>query len=214
MDNPWNSIPINDYLNHMENDNVYQLQVLNSIIKEQLNQLNSSYKNVAILGITDGNGLEHIDSSKINKLVGLDINTDYLQLCSNNYKQLDKILHLHCVDMINEKSKAVKLLNDVDFIIANLIIEHIHLDNFIDIIIRLPYRSRRISCVIQHNSDSSFISHSGYEKVFECLIQIIEEIDEDKLKNSMEAINYKPVLRNQYSLQNDKHFIRLDFEYC
>ena len=211
MDNPWKSISIKDYINHMGHENVYQLQAINTIIN---NQLNLAYKNIAILGITDGNGLEHIDASKINKIIGIDINHDYLKVCKSKFNHLNDILYLHCIDMINEKKKAIELLSDIDYVIADLIIEHIHLDNFIDIISGMNSENKIVSCVIQHNTDSSVISQSGSEKAFKCLIPLIEEVNESSLINQMDLINHKLVYKEEYLLPNNKSFIRLDFKYC
>lgn len=37
MENPWKSIKLSDYENHMKLDSVMQLQTLNCMMKEQLN---------------------------------------------------------------------------------------------------------------------------------------------------------------------------------
>ena len=58
--NPWEEIKLSDYTNHMGSENVYQLQALNTIIKEQVKTVWVDDKRkyiVAVLGITDGNGL-------------------------------------------------------------------------------------------------------------------------------------------------------------
>lgn len=212
--NPWNSIKLSNYEKHMGNENVYQLQVLNKIIKEQTEAvcIDDNYKYiVAVLGITDGNGLEHIDRLKVCEVIGIDINKEYLCQCRKKYEHLSDILNLHCIDLMTEKNKALKLIEGSDLIIADLLIEHIHLENFIDIISRLPQKSRTVSCVIQYNPDGSLVSNSGYEQAFDCLSALIEEIDEKSVTDSMTEIGYILALRKEYFLPNGKSLIRLDY---
>jgi len=48
------------------------------MMKKQLNQYD--VKSVMILGIAGGNGLEHIDTQKIRKVYGVDINNEYFEI--------------------------------------------------------------------------------------------------------------------------------------
>lgn len=72
MVHPWKEIPLSDYENHMKLDSVMQLQNMNQMMKGQLNAYPVS--SVMILGIAGGNGLEHIDRNKFQKIYGIDIN--------------------------------------------------------------------------------------------------------------------------------------------
>ncbi len=62
MQNPWNTITLSDYENHMKSDMVMQLQALNCMMKEQLNTFPAH--SAMILGIAGGNGLEHLDTKQ------------------------------------------------------------------------------------------------------------------------------------------------------
>lgn len=210
--NPWNEVKLSDYINHMSNKNVLQLQVLNTIIKEQLENINNiQNSSVTILGITDGNGLEYVSPLKICEVIGIDINKEYLCQCEKKYEHLSGILNLHCIDLMTEKNKIVKLIENSDLIIVNLIIEHIHLNNFIEIIGKLPLKSRTVSCVIQYNPDGTLVSNSGYEQAFDCLSSIIEEVNEESITDGMTKMGYSLSLRKEYFLPNEKLFIRLDY---
>ncbi len=59
MTNPWEDIDLNSYEKHMSLGNVFQLQALNKMMREQF--YSYSIKSIMILGIAGGNGLEHID---------------------------------------------------------------------------------------------------------------------------------------------------------
>ncbi len=70
MKNPWEAIPLNDYEKHMNLDSVMQLQAMNQMMKMQFDTYRIS--NIMILGIAGGNGLEHIQKNKFEKVYGVD----------------------------------------------------------------------------------------------------------------------------------------------
>ena len=74
--NPWEEIALSDSENHMQLESVMQIQNMNRMMKVQLNSY--AVNSVMILGIAGGNGLEHIDVNKFNKVYGIDINEEYL----------------------------------------------------------------------------------------------------------------------------------------
>ena len=69
MRNPWEEIDLNNYESHMSLDNVYQLQILNEMMKEQF--YSYDIKTIMILGIAGGNGLEHISQDDFSKIYGI-----------------------------------------------------------------------------------------------------------------------------------------------
>ncbi|MDR1194529.1 MAG: class I SAM-dependent methyltransferase [Peptococcaceae bacterium] len=213
-DNPWNRIKARDYDLHMGNVNVAQLKMLGLIIKEQLTLIQEEARpgsECAILGITNGNGLEHVDSMKIGKVIGIDINQLFLDECLQRYGYLGDRLKLARVDLIKDKKSAIEQLKGSDLIIANLMIEHVHMDNFIEILRGLPKRNRVVSCVIQYNPDGTIASKSGYEHTFDEIMPTVEEADESDVVQSMLISGYNLELRKEYPLPNGKIFIRLDF---
>lgn len=70
MKNPWEAIPLNDYEKHMSLDSVMQRQAMNQMMKMQFDTYRIS--NIMILGIAGGNGLEHIQKDKFEKVYGVD----------------------------------------------------------------------------------------------------------------------------------------------
>ena len=90
MKNPWENIPLTDYENHMKLDSVMQLQAMNEMMKEQFDTY--SVSSVMIFGIAGGNGLEHIQKDKFEKVYGIDINSSYLQSVKRRYPNLDGLL--------------------------------------------------------------------------------------------------------------------------
>jgi len=139
--NAWNLIKPDDYDAHMAHPNVAQIQMLNGIVKEQFDLLAKkplSNSCVAILGITNGNGLEHVVPCGIKNVIGIDINKDFLDECRLRYSDIKSRLNLVQLDLMTDVMKSVEILSGCDLIIANLLIKHIKLNNFIRIIKELP----------------------------------------------------------------------------
>ena len=89
MSNPWEEISLNDYENHMSLDSVKQLQIMNSIMKEQFEDYPVS--TAMVLGVAGGNGLEHVSRDKYRTVYGVDINEDYLRIVSERYAHLSDV---------------------------------------------------------------------------------------------------------------------------
>lgn len=80
---PWQRIPAGDYEAHMSAANVLQSQALNKIFKEALENLTP--ENLCVLGCTTGGGFENINTSVTKKVVGLDINREYLEILKDRF---------------------------------------------------------------------------------------------------------------------------------
>lgn len=159
----------------------------------------------AILGVAGGNGLEHIDTSRIKTVYGIDINQNYLEACKEKYKNLKDCLVLKKIDLSN-------LANDlpfVDIIIANLFIEYIGIDVFTEQLSKNP--SLYVSCVIQKNPDINFVSNSPYTEAFNEISSLHRDIEKDSLVKAMRKIDYNLIFSEEHLLPNMKKFIRLDF---
>jgi len=203
MSNPWEKVSLEDYENHMKLSTVQQLQKLNEIMKSQIHKY--KIETIALLGIAGGNGLEHIDSSNIKIVYGIDINQNYLDVCKEKYKNLNNCLVLKKLDLSN-------IANDLpvaDIIIANLFIEYIGIDMFVKQLSKNfpPY----VSCVIQKNPDINFVSDSPYVEALNEISSLHRDIKKGSLIKAMSTIGYTLIFSDEHLLPNMKKFIRLDF---
>lgn len=205
MKNPWETIRLSDYENHMKLDSVMQLQAMNNMMKKQFDSY--PVKTVMILGVAGGNGLEHIDSQKINKVYGVDINHEYLNICAVRYRNLKDVLECICTDLTSENIT----LPYADMIIANLLIEYIGYDCFRNIVEQV--RPLYISCIIQVNTDDSFVSDSPYIHAFDNLNRVHHYIQKNELVNSMKRAGYDLTEKAEQILPNGKKLVQLDFKY-
>mgnify|MGYP000781414854 FL=1 len=164
MSNPWEEIDLNDYENHMSLSSVFQLQTMNQMMKEQF--YTYPVKSVMILGIAGGNGLEHIDKQILDKVYGVDINKSYLSACKNRYPELEGVLETIHADV----TKNTDLLPCADLLVANLFIEYIGYRCFQKVARQV--NAQIVSCIIQVNTDVSFVSDSPYTHTFDRLDEV------------------------------------------
>lgn len=194
MKNPWKEIPLTDYESHMKLDSVMQLQAMNKMMKGQFDTYPIS--SVMIFGIAGGNGLEHIQKNRFEKVYGIDINSTYLQAVVQRYPELGDLLKCLCINLIDETDKLPK----ADMVIANLLIEYIGYECFQKAIKQVD--PKYVSCIIQINIENNWVSDSPYLHVFDDLEQIHHQMEEHVLENTMYEIGYHPIKTLEYLLPN------------
>ena len=203
MSHPWKEISLNDYENHMRSETVYQLQTMNEMMKEQFCAYPA--QSVMILGVAGGNGLEHIVPQEFHSVYGVDINPDYLAICQKRYPGLGDCFKPICADLSDETVQ----LPHADLLIANLLIEYIGYACFQKVVTKV--KPQYLSCIIQINTETSFVSESPYLHTFDRLDEVHHSIEQVKLVNRMQEIGYAKVLSAVKDLPNGKKFVRLDF---
>lgn len=203
MTNPWEDIDLNSYEKHMSLGNVFQLQALNNMMKEQF--YSYPIKSIMILGIAGGNGLEHIDKHIIEKVYGIDINKDYLNMSVIRYPELQDIYEPIQSDLTQETSN----LPHADLLIANLFIEYIGYECFQKAVKEIS--PEYVSAIIQINTDTDFVSDSPYIHVFDRLDEVHHQMEENDLVIAMEHIGYIKIITKTENLPNGKKLIRIDF---
>lgn len=204
MSNPWEEISLSDYENHMSLDSVKQLQTLNGIMKEQLNDYNID--SAMVLGIAGGNGLEHVDVQKYQKVYGIDINEEYLNTVRERFRSIDGKLECLKINLIEETNK----LPHAKLVIANLLIEYIGYEAFQRSMMQV--KPLYVSCVIQINTDeNAWVSDSPYLHAFDGLDAVHYQMEENALSEAMKKIGYECVKRASYPLPNGKDLMRLDY---
>ena len=161
---------------------------------------------IMILGIAGGNGLEHIDRTRINKVYGVDVNKDFLKECEMRYSELQGVFEPIHADLLSEELQ----LPTSQLLIANLLVEYIGYECFQKVVKMVS--PKYISCIIQINTGDSFVSDSPYLHAFDCLDEVHHQMEEDELILSMEDIEYKTERISEKELPNGKKFVRIDFK--
>lgn len=206
MSNPWEEISLSDYEHHMKLDSVMQLQNMNQMMKEQFNAYPVS--SVMILGIAGGNGLEHIDTNKYQKVYGIDINAKYLQTVKERYCDLSDVLECIQVNLLEETNT----LPQAELLVANLLIEYIGFDCFQKTVKQVC--PKYVSCIIQINIDDSWVSDSPYIHVFDDLDKVHHQMEVNSLIQSLKSVGYNFIAQTDKLLPNGKKLVQLDFSCC
>ena len=204
MKNPWKEIPLTDYESHMKLDSVMQLQAMNKMMKGQFDTYPIS--SVMIFGIAGGNGLEHIQKDRFEKVYGIDINSTYLQAVVQRYPELGDLLKCLCINLIDETDKLPK----ADMVIANLLIEYIGYECFKKAVSQV--NPKYVSCIIQINIEDNWVSDSPYFHVFDGLEQVHHQMEAYALENTMLEIGYHAINTLEHMLPNGKKLVQIDFE--
>lgn len=204
MKNPWEEIDLEKYEKHMSLGSVMQLQAMNSIMKDQFEAYDVHI--AMVLGVAGGNGLEHVNTVKYNKVYGIDINKSYLNAVAGRYASLREVLKCLHLDVIEN----VEMLPGAELVIANLLIEYIGYPAFQNIIRQVD--ALYVSCVIQINTvEGAWVSESPYLHTFDGLDAIHHQIEESKLTAAMNEIGYSRILQCAVPLPNGKGLVRLDY---
>ncbi|MBR3417634.1 MAG: methyltransferase type 11 [Oscillospiraceae bacterium] len=204
MQNPWETIALPDYENHMKLESVRQLQALNRMMQAQLAVYPA--ESVMILGIAGGNGLEHIRPEQ-KTVYAVDINGAYLRAAAERHPALAGRLRCLQLDLITEAEK----LPQAELLLADLLIEYIGYAAFQRAVRQAA--PEYVSCVIQINEDTAeWVSDSPYLHAFDGLDAVHHQIAEQPLNEVMREIGYTGVLRDAEPLPNGKSLLRLDFQ--
>lgn len=146
MSNPWLAIPLEDYEGHMGSAGVQQLSVLAELFKFALDRCRP--QSVAVLGVAGGNGLEQIDCATTKRIVGIDINQEYLDRVQQRFGALTG-LELHYCDLAARDFA----LAPVDLVHAALIFEHAGRGVALENALSLVARGGALSVVLQVASE-------------------------------------------------------------
>lgn len=203
--NPWNDIPLEIYESHMSLSNVFQLQTLNSLMREQTETFPDA-ESVAILGVAGGNGLEHC-LKRFKLVYGVDVNPAYLKACAQRFGlAMNTRLRLVEMDLLKPES----ILPKVDLIIADLLIEYIGVDVFCEKAVAA--RTKYVSCVIQGTSPKQgFVSESPYQAALKGIGKLHRDVAEGELTSELSRHGYILTHSESIDMPNGKRLIRLDY---
>ena len=159
MSNPWLSVPLSDYEGHMQSPGVQQLQPLSELFAQALALRRPA--SVAIVGIAGGNGLDQIDPATTQRIVGLDINPEYLATVRERYATLQQ-LELHCVDLTQQRLELAR----VDLVHVALVFEHTGTGMAFENALDLVAPGGALSVVLQLPGDpGQDVGKSGYDSI-------------------------------------------------
>jgi hypothetical protein len=125
---------------------VDQLTPLADLFGEALARLRP--RSLAVLGVAGGNGLEHVDGSLTTRVVGIDVNPQYLTATKARFPGL-RGLELLCADLQHDTVRA----EPVALVHAGLFFEHAGIGRALDNAIALVAPEGHLSVVLQMPSE-------------------------------------------------------------
>jgi hypothetical protein len=157
--NPWLAAPLEEYEAHMLSPRVRQLAKLADLFGRALAIRRPD--SVALLGIAGGNGLDRIDPAVTKRIIGYDINPDYLRETAARYQTLAG-LELRCADLAHAISHA----ETVNLVHAALVFEHAGLQGCLENALALVAPGGALSVVLQLPSESEpDVGDTGYASI-------------------------------------------------
>jgi len=154
-DNPWLTIPLADYEAHMALPQVGQAQLLADLFAAELRA--RSPASVAVLGCAGGNCFEHAPAAL--RVVGVDVNGDYVAAARARFAHRLPRLELHVADL--ERTQLE--LEPVELVFAALVLEYVEPEVVLDRISRWLAPSGTLTTVLQlPGADSPEITPSPF----------------------------------------------------
>jgi len=122
MKSPWLDIPLADYEGHMALPQVGQAQLLSDVFALALDAYTP--RSVAVLGCAGGNGFNRISPQATQRVVGVDVNPEYVNEARGRFGQRFPVLELFVGDL--ERDEIA--FSPVDLVFAGLVLEYVDLD--------------------------------------------------------------------------------------
>lgn len=119
MRNPWLDIPLADYEDHMALPNVGQAQLLSDVFASALSKYEP--RSVAVLGCAGGNGFDRVSSKVTKRVVGVDLNPNYLLHTRTRFDHRIPLLEL----LVGDVQKDDFSFAPVELVFAGLLFEYV-----------------------------------------------------------------------------------------
>jgi len=200
MPHPWLKVPIADYEAHMALPSIAQSKLLAATLRRIVTGFQP--RSLAILGAAGGNGLELVDPAIVRRVVALDFNPDYLEICTSrhsaSFSEFQPIMH--------DLSQGPPTIIPVECIFAGLVLEYLRLDVFYSYVAALLVDGGIFATLLQLPSDglpkvspSPFTSLTGLQSAF-------SYVSPTQMRESLSAHGFSRLADENYTLDTDKSF--------
>jgi ubiquinone/menaquinone biosynthesis C-methylase UbiE len=160
MGNPWLDIPLAEYEGHMSLPEIGQAPLLAEVFDRAVKRW--SPVSIALIGCAGGNGFERLAAGTIDRLVGVDVNPDYIEQARRRHVRRLSNIELLCADI---QSQSL-MYGPVDFTYAALLFEYVDMAAALDTLKRNSRPTARLTTVVQlAHSTLSPVSSSPYQSL-------------------------------------------------
>jgi SAM-dependent methyltransferase len=185
---------------------VGQLAALEAIFADDLREIRP--RSVAVIGCATGNGFGQIDPTVTRRIVGVDLNPEYLEILRSRHATRLANLELICGDIESADLGGP----DFDLIHAALIFEYVDCGRALDRIVPALRHAGRLTAVLQMPSDQApTVSRTAVESV-RALGAILKLVEPSKLIALAASRGAALIDQRRVPLPGGKSFLVLKFE--
>lgn len=181
LQSPWMEVPLSDYERHMDAPSVAQATMIAEMLRQLVEQ--RPPHSFAMLGSAGGNGLDCIDPTVTRRVVTVDINPKYLEVCRERHAK-----RFHSIEQVNcDLSKGCPFTEPVELVYAALVLEYIDLETFLKYAPSLVTKNGRIAFVFQNRDEQhSPVSKTGIPTLLP-LAKVHLSVNVDEVANRLLA---------------------------
>lgn len=205
MRNPWLDIPLNDYEGHMALRGVGQANVIAALFEQAIGRCAPT--SIAVIGCAGGNGFERINPDTVLRVVGVDVNPQYIEQSRVRHAQRLRNLELLCADVQSESLNY----GPVDFTYAALLFEYVDAASTLRTLKRNSRPGAVLTTVLQlpHAALPS-VSPSPFQSLGG-LARLMNLVAPEEFRDAALKAGYTPVGTATTELPSGKKFCVQDF---
>ncbi len=179
---------------------VFQAQVLSKLFASALAEYIP--ESLAVFGCTTGNGFEHIDISQTKRIVGLDINPEYLEILKNRFES-----KIPCLQTIEADFTISGFqIEPVSMVFAGLLFEYVSIRTALASIERCMLPRAMLVVVFQlPSTESAPVTPTQY-KSLELLTPLMRLVSLEEFSNACMSIGIHEVKKETVPLKKGKAF--------
>jgi SAM-dependent methyltransferase len=205
MENPWLTIPLEDYEGHMAMPAIGQAKML----ADEFDKLLRSYspKSVAVIGCAGGNGFENAVEAGVSRIVGVDINPKYIAEAKERYAPQIDGLELYCANV----EEVLPNIDPVEMVYAALVFEYVHVPHALGHLRKLCLRNGILAALLQLPKEGTeAISPSPFESL-KPLNLIMQLVPPKRLRIAAEELGFRLLSRDLVVVESAKQFCLMVF---
>lgn len=173
-------IPPADYEAHMNHPAVRQLELLRLALRDVLVEFKP--RSLVVPGCATGNGFEHVQPEVTSRVIGIDINPEFLAVARERYTATIPGLELMCADIADvELPRAT-----IDVVFAGLIFEYVDLKSAIEKFCRWLRPGGLLALVVQLEGSEEKVTSTGYHSLQQ-LASLLRPVDPVALERLAES---------------------------
>ena len=200
MENPWLTIPLEDYEGHMALPEIGQAKMLAGELEELLHTYAPG--SVALIGCAGGNGFDEVAKTGAQRLVGLDINPNYLADAKARFGGRIAGLELYCADIEGKMPE----LQPVNLVYAALVFEYVDIGKALRNLRGICLPDGVLAALLQlPMKGGASVSPSPFATLKE-LGSIMRLVPPDDFREVAEALGFAFVSRKLITLESRKQF--------